>query len=90
MTLFWVITIAENDFTFVCDPMLSKRHAVVSREGERFRVADVGNEGKGSRHGTRLKNRYLKEKGHLTGEGAALEEGDILIIGKTWVRFLGE
>jgi pSer/pThr/pTyr-binding forkhead associated (FHA) protein len=72
------------------DSFVSKRHATVFREAEGFRVADTGNEGKGSTHGTLLCDPCLKPKGHLRGQTAALEAGDILVVGHTWIKFLGD
>lgn len=71
------------------DPFVSKKHAAVFRDEGGFRIADTGNEGKGSVHGTVLCDSSLKTKAHLRGQKAALEAGDIVIVGHTWIRFLG-
>jgi hypothetical protein len=72
------------------DSFVSKKHAAVFREAEGFRIADTGNDGKGSLHGTVLCDPSLKPKAHLRGQTAALKAEDILILGHTWIKFIGE
>jgi hypothetical protein len=71
------------------DPFVSKKHAAVFREASGFRIADTGNDGDGSVHGTVLCDPFLKPKAHLRGQAATIEAGDILIVGHTWIKFLG-
>lgn len=71
------------------DPFVSKKHAAVFRDEGGFRIADTGNEGKGSVHGTVLCDSSLKAKAHLRGQAAGLEAGDIVIVGHTWIKFIG-
>ena len=81
---------SENLFIIAGDGFVSKKHATVRCEGRNFTLADVGNDGAGSTHGTHVKDQSLRTKAHLKGEQVALEAGDIFIVGITWVRFLGE
>lgn len=58
------------------DPELSRQHTRVSFEGRAYFVQDLG-----SRNGTRLNGRRI-------GQPEMLRPGDVLVIGKTSLRFL--
>ena len=65
---------ATNDIV-LNDPGISRRHAVIVREGEEYRVQDAG-----SLNGTYV-NRERIEEAHL-------QHGDILQVGKYKLHFL--
>lgn len=69
----------ENKLVLSHDNTISKSHAQVWQADHGFRVTDVN-----SKNGTHLRGRV-----HLRSEEAELRPGDILILGKTWLRFLG-
>lgn len=69
-----------NDWFLSWDKWVSRGHTEVIRGEKDFKVRD-----RGSTHGTSVKG-----KSHLqNGEEAQLMPGDILIIGRLWVKFLG-
>ena len=69
----------ENDLVQSHDKIMSKSHAQVRQADDGFLVTDMN-----SKHGT-----YVRGRVHLRSEEAELRLGDILILGKTWLRFLG-
>jgi pSer/pThr/pTyr-binding forkhead associated (FHA) protein len=73
-----------NDLVLFHDPRASKEHAETINKGKIFTVVD-----KNSTHGTTMRKKcHLHPKEGMDRE-AELSPGDILIMGKTWVRFLG-
>lgn len=78
----------KNDFVLSWDQWVSKEHATVTREGEIFKVVD-----RESTNGTSIR-KGINEKCDLgkrfgEREEAQLTPGDILIMGRLWIRFLG-
>jgi len=74
----------ENDFVLPYDIEASRKHAKVIKKGESFTVVD-----RDSTRGTIIRGKcHLHPKEGKEGE-AELTPGDVLIMGKTLVRFLG-
>lgn len=82
--------VSDGGIRITWDPYVSKKHVSVEREGRGFRIVDTGNDGKGSTHGTVLYDPSLHEKGHFRGQAMSLEMGDIFMLGRTFVKFLGD
>jgi len=63
----------DNDIVILDDPLVSRRHALIEREGTDFYVRD-----KDSTNGTFLNNNPIPK-----GERIELKCGDVIMVGKT-------
>lgn len=73
----------ECDIIFPYDTKVSRKHAKVILKENLFRIEDLC-----SSHGTKVGEKHLYPKKGSEKE-AEIRSGDILIFGRTWVRFLG-
>lgn len=77
-----IVTIGRdpsNDIVIENDPLVSRKHAIIEREGENLYITD-----KGSTNGTYInKNPIQKNKKQL------LKKGDVILIGKTELKVTG-
>ncbi len=62
-----------NDVTLAGDPLVSRRHALIEKEGDRYYLMD-----KGSTNGTYLNNNPIPR-----AERVEVRSGDVITIGKT-------
>lgn len=68
-----------NDLVLFWDHFASKSHAEIVSDGANSKIVDCM-----SRHGTNIEGRC-----HLRESEEELRPGEILVMGKTWLRFLG-
>ena len=71
-----LITIGRDERADICikdDPLISRQHALIEKEGEHYYIMD-----KGSTNGTYLNNNPLPKC-----ERFPIESGDIVTVGKT-------
>lgn len=76
-----VITIGrdeKNDISIEDDPLVSRRHAIIEKEGENFYLTD-----KGSTNGTYLNNNPIPPKTRIM-----IKTGDVIQVGKTKLNIL--
>jgi pSer/pThr/pTyr-binding forkhead associated (FHA) protein len=69
---------AHNDIVVKDDPLVSRRHALIEKEGDAYFIMD-----KGSTNGTYLNNNPLPKC-----ERVRLKNGDVIVVGKTRVEIL--
>jgi pSer/pThr/pTyr-binding forkhead associated (FHA) protein len=63
----------SNDVVLSGDPLISRRHALIEKEGDRYFLLD-----KGSTNGTYLNNNPIPK-----AERVEIRSGDVITIGKT-------
>jgi len=76
-----VITIGrdeKNDIAIQGDPLISRRHAMIEKEGDNFYITD-----KGSTNGTYLNNNPIPPKTKIM-----IKKGDVIQVGKTKLNIL--
>jgi len=67
-----------NDIVIKDDPLVSRRHALIEKEGDTYYVMD-----KGSTNGTYLNNNPIPRL-----ERVKIKDGDVLTVGKTKLYFI--
>ena len=73
-----------NDFEIRGDKRVSGFHAEAIQEGPTYKILD-----RRSKNGTEVKDKFYLWKERKERLEAPLVPGDVLIMGKLWVRFLG-
>jgi len=68
----------KNDISIQGDPLVSRRHAIIEKEGENFYITD-----KGSTNGTYLNNNPIPPKTRIL-----IKKGDMIQVGKTKLNIL--
>jgi pSer/pThr/pTyr-binding forkhead associated (FHA) protein len=63
----------KNDIVIRGDPLVSRRHALIEKEGDRYFIMD-----KGSTNGTYLNNNPI-----ACLERVPIKSGDVIVVGKT-------
>ncbi len=76
-----IITIGrdtKNDIVIKDDPLVSRRHALIEKEGQKYYIMD-----KGSTNGTYLNNNPIPKC-----ERVKIKYGDVIMVGKTKLEVL--
>jgi pSer/pThr/pTyr-binding forkhead associated (FHA) protein len=70
----------DDDVSLAYDTRVSRRHARVSGEGDKYFIEDIGAESKGSTNGTAINDTKISAR-------TPLIPGDMVLLGTVWVQF---